>query len=209
MNAAQIHVSTNIESRAITAPGNVGASLAEFDEAEAFAGRRKDGDTAGAGGEEVAGVIEFEAVGKAFLRSCFAGEVGEETAGAELSVGVNGISHPDGAVWIGVGDVEGRGVGGESESVGAGKLGGEQGNLARGGDAINAAKIEFAAGVIELSGKAVGGVGEVEIAGGMKAAIIGAIEALALKLVGEGHFAAVGGENADAAVAVFAGDEAA
>ena len=105
---------------------------------------------------------------------------------------------------IGVGDVKRLFVGRKGDAVGPGHVLGQQRQLAVLGDAVDAAEIEFAGGVVPVLFQAVGRIGEIKIAVGFEDEIVGAVEAFALVFVGENGLFAVLFNTGDAAVAMLA-----
>lgn len=169
-------------------------------------------DAAWACGPEVAGGIDFEAVAAAFEVAAFGhgGDIGEDAGGAEGAVWVDGEGFPEGGVAIGLGDVEGFLVGAEGDSVRERHFFGEEGDDPVWGDLVDPVPVEFAGIFVGGAfGETVGRVGEVEIARFVEAEVVWAVEAAAVEVVCERAFAAVFGEDGDAAVAVFAEGETA
>ena len=122
----------------------------------AFGG--EDPDAAGAGGEEVAVLVDLEAVGQAgALVAHVVGGVEEGAAVARGAIGGEVPGFPEGALGIGVGHVEGAAVRGEGDAVGAGEFGGEQGDGAVGGATVDALEVHLAAWAVGAAFEAVGG----------------------------------------------------
>ena len=169
-----------------------------------------DEDATGAGGEDVPRGVDLEPVGKpllSFLEELRAVEEG--LAGIERAVGLDVEHLPDRRLGIGLGHIETLLIGGKADAVGTGHRVAQERYRAVGGDPVDATEVEFAALVVEALGEAVGGVGEVDRAGGVNGDVVGAVEPLPLVVVGDGPLAPAGREPADAAVAMLAGDEVA
>ena len=184
----------------------IGGDFRRDDFAQEGALGGEDPDGAGAGAIEIAEGVEFHAVGHAGSR--VSGGVMKDGSVGEGAIGSDVEAHPDAAAFLGVGDIEGAFVGGEGESVGTHELVVEEMEFAGGSEAVNALEGEFFGGVLFELDEAVGRVSKVEVAVGMVNGVVGGVEAFAFKVGGEDGFRAVGFEAGDAAVAVFAEDEA-
>lgn len=206
-DAAEVEVGGHVEGGAVVAPGAVGGAVTGEDAAEEFAVGRNDEDAAGSGGPDVSLLVEFEPVGGAWAFEVFAVEEGGSFV--EGAVGLDVVLFDDGGGAVGLGDVGGFFIVGEGDPVGAVEGGIDDRDFAIGSDAVDAEDVDFAGRVILALGKSVGWVGEVDAAVGVDGEVVGAVEALAVEVVGEGAFAAAFGEDGDAAVAVFAAEKSA
>src|SRR3954468_9665189 len=175
-----------------------------------FAFRGEDENAARTGGPKISLLIDFHAIGQAFFGFVFYefGDIGKKAAVADGAVLFDVVSHPDGMVRIGNGDVENGFVGRKSESVGKGKVFGEEGDFAIGFEAINAVVAEFFGGIVILFQKAVGRIGKIKVAVGFVNEVIRAVEAAELVIFGKHRDSAGLIQPTDLTIAMLAKHEA-
>ena len=163
-----------------------------------------DPDAPRSGGEEVAGQVDLQAVGRAG-RGLVVDVV--EDAPVRGTVLAEVVGHPDLLVLVGVGDVENVLVGREGDAVGPRLVADQQVELAVGAQAVDAVEVELAQRRLLQALQAVRRVGEVERPVGTVGGVVRAVEPAPFEAVDQHRPAAVGLDPRDAAVAVLADDE--
>ena len=105
-NAYELVGGSHKEGGALPAKGTVRGGTVEPDRTQMLAGGRQHEHTSGPSGKEIAVAVNDQAVGKAWTPVNQGGGI-EEDSTASNPAGVSDlVSHPDGPIRVGVGDVE-------------------------------------------------------------------------------------------------------
>ena len=168
-------------------------------------------DSAGPGGEDVALLVDLQAIGQAgtpfFEPGC---RIEEDLAVGDRAIVLYVVDHPDGLIGIRARHVELLLIGREADAVGAGYVLCQEDR--RGGalgQTIHSLEGQLLGRVIHALFEAVGGVGEIEVAVGVVDRIVGAVEAFAIVVGCQRLEAPVFSQPGNPPVAVLAEDQVA
>src|SRR5215470_187448 len=172
---------------------------------EVFSSRRNDPEPAGAGGIDVAKVIDFQAIPGVLAR--LNGCVEKERFVRKRPVRLDVITENDFFLLVPIVDIEIFLIGREREPVRACQISADEFKLAV-DQAIDAAEGKLLTRIVEELRQAEGRVGKVQRAVGAIHEIVRAVEALALVAIGEDGQLAVLLKPGNAAIPVFVDSDA-